>query len=198
MFGVFYLLGCRRAGKDVSTVLDCEFKLEGTGVNHIRKATVADASRVAEILVFTKRMNYRSIFHNDQVSFGEMQVLPLAQEYLNRPERLENIWVYDDEFVKGMVHVENGWIQELYVDSFFQNAGIGTRLVRFAIRQFDVQRLYVLEKNGRAIWFYQKEGFSLTLDRQVEQGTTEYVVKMERQKPASPQPQKCSFISQGV
>ena len=82
--------------------------LEGTGVNHIRKATVADASRVAEILVFTKRMNYRSIFHNDQVSFGEMQVLPLAQEYLNRPERLENIWVYDDEFVKGMVHVENG------------------------------------------------------------------------------------------
>ena len=34
--------------------------------------------------------------------------------------------------------------------------------------------------------------------RQVEQGTTEYVVKMERQKPASPQPQKCSFISQGV
>ena len=172
--------------------------LEGTGVNHIRKAMVADASRVAEILVFTKRMNYRSIFHNDQVSFGEMQVLPLAQEYLNRPERLENIWVYDDEFVKGMVHVENGWIQELYVDSFFQNAGIGTRLVRFAIRQFDVQRLYVLEKNGRAIWFYQKEGFSLTLDRQVEQGTTEYVVKMERQKPASPQPQKCSFISQGV
>lgn len=167
-------------------------------MNHIRKATAADASRVAEILVFTKRMSYRSIFRDDRVSFGEMQVLPLAQEYMARPERLENIWVYDDEFVKGMVHIENGWIQELYVDCFFQNAGIGTRLVRFAIRQFDVQRLYVLEKNDRAIWFYQKHGFYLTRDRQVEQGTTEYVVKMERQDPLMTQPQKCSFLSQGV
>ena len=28
----------------------------------IRHATIADASRIAEILIFTKRMNYRKIF----------------------------------------------------------------------------------------------------------------------------------------
>lgn len=44
----------------------------------IRKATLQDVSRIAEILIFTKRMNYRFIFRNDKVSFGEMQVLPLA------------------------------------------------------------------------------------------------------------------------
>ena len=30
--------------------------------NMIRQATMADASRIAEILIFTKRMNYRKIF----------------------------------------------------------------------------------------------------------------------------------------
>lgn len=39
---------------------------EGTFMDHIRKAVVQDASRIAEILIFTKRMNYRKIFHNDR------------------------------------------------------------------------------------------------------------------------------------
>ena len=69
----------------------------------IRRATVEDASRIAEILVFTKRMNYRKIFQNDKVSFGEIQVYPLAKEYIENPESLENIWVYEDEFVKKMI-----------------------------------------------------------------------------------------------
>ena len=41
-------------------------------MGQIRRAVVADASRLAEILVFTKRMNYRPIFQNDPVSFGSM------------------------------------------------------------------------------------------------------------------------------
>ncbi len=53
----------------------------------IRKATAADASRIAEILVFTKRMNYRHIFQDDKGSFGELQVLPLAQSYLADPKK---------------------------------------------------------------------------------------------------------------
>ena len=64
---------------------------------------------------------------------------------------MENIWVYDDEFVKGLIHIEGDWIQELYVDYFFQNKGIGAMLIAFAIRKFDVRHLYVLEKNTRAI-----------------------------------------------
>ncbi|HHV31503.1 hypothetical protein [Caproiciproducens sp. LBM24188] len=63
----------------------------------IRNATEKDASRIAEILIFSKRVAYRSIFQNDKVSFGEMQVLPLAMEYIKNPELLEHIFVYDDE-----------------------------------------------------------------------------------------------------
>ncbi len=149
-------------------------------MNHIRKSVIQDASRLAEILIFTKRMNYRKIFHDDKVSFGEMQVFPLVQDYIANPEKLENIWVYDDEFVKGMLHIERNQLIELYVDSFFQNEGIGTRLIEFAIQEFNISKLFVLEKNSGAIRFYQRHGFSLTQERQLEEGTTEYIVKMER------------------
>lgn len=149
-------------------------------MEHIRKAAVEDASRIAEILIFTKRVHYRSIFHNDRVSFGEMQVFPLAKEYIEHAEKLENIWVYDDEFVKGMIHIEGDWMKELYIEPFFQHRGIGAQLIDFAISEFDVRYLFVLEKNESAIRFYQKHGFILTQERQLEQGTTEFIVKMER------------------
>ncbi len=149
-------------------------------MSHIRKAAIEDASRLAEILIFTKRMNYREIFHDDKVSFGEMQVLPLAQAYIDTPEKLENIWVYDDEFVKGMLRMEGNKIIELYVDSFFQNKGIGAELIEFAIQMFHASSLFVLEKNSSAIRFYQRHGFRLTQERKLEEGTTEYIVKMER------------------
>lgn len=115
----------------------------------IRKATIQDISRIAEILIFTKRMNYRFIFQNDKVSFGELQVLPLAQEYLSNPEKLKNIWVYDDEFVKAMIHVEDNRILELYVDCFFQSEGIGGKLVDFAVEELDAEYLFVLEKKSQ-------------------------------------------------
>ena len=146
----------------------------------IRKATITDASRIAEILIFTKRMNYRSIFCNDKVSFGEMQVYPLAKEFIEFPENLENIWVYDDEFVKGMIRLKDDWIQELYVDIFFQNQGLGAALIHFAITQMNCKYLWVLEKNKRAIDFYTVHGFMITGEKQLEEGITEYIIKMER------------------
>lgn len=146
----------------------------------VRHATVADASRIAEILVFSKRMNYRKIFHNDKVSFGEMQVYPLARDYIDDPSKLEGIWIYDDEFVKGMIHLEGKEVAELYVDPFFEKEGIGCRLIQYGIERYDCDSLWVLEKNIGAIRFYQKHGFMLTENKRFEQGTEELVVQMKR------------------
>lgn len=143
----------------------------------IRNARVEDASRIAEILVFTKRMNYRKIFQDDKVSFGEIQVYPLAKEYIENPDRLKGVWVYDDEFVKGMLHLEGDRIEELYVDSFFENGGIGGRLIEFAIGK-NGRYLWVLEKNADARRFYEKHGFTATGARRLQEGTTEYVIEM--------------------
>ena len=122
----------------------------------IRRATMGDASRLAEILIFAKRVHYRSIFNDDRVSFGEMQVLPLARAFVANPEAL---------------------------DPFFQGQGIGKSLMDFAIRELDVRYLFVLEKNHKAIRFYQNNGFPLTQERQVEPGTPEFIVRMEREIP---------------
>ena len=146
----------------------------------IRHATIADASRIAEILIFAKRMNYRNIFKNDKVSFGEMQVYPLAKRYIDNSDELKGMWVYDDEFVKGIININGKQIVELYVDSFFENQGIGSILIKYAIEQLDCDFLWVLEKNIKAIRFYQKHGFVITEEKQYERGTIEYIVKMKR------------------
>lgn len=146
----------------------------------IRKAEAADASRLAEILIFAKRVRYRPIFQNDLVSFGAMQVLPLALEYRDSPKKREGVWVYDDGFVKGMVHLADREVRELYVDPFFQGQGIGGALLDFAVREHGADCLWVLEKNEGAIAFYRSHGFSLTGERRLEEGTSEYIARMGR------------------
>lgn len=144
----------------------------------IRQATINDASRIAEILIFTKRMNYRRIFQDDKVSFGEMQVYPLAKEYIDNPKKLEEIWVYDDEFVKGMIHINGTQIEELYVDTFFENQGIGAKLIDYAIEKYQCNWVWVLEKNTQAMRFYERHGFKITGEKQLQEGTTEFIIKM--------------------
>ena len=146
----------------------------------IRKATIKDISRIAEILVFVKRMNYRAIFRNDAVSFGEIQVIPVAERY-SRPEILENIWVYEaDGIVKGLIRIVGKEVVELYVEHFFQGQGIGAELIEFAKKEHDVKSLWVLEKNVNAIRFYEAHGFHLTDKKILEEGTPEYKAMMER------------------
>lgn len=146
----------------------------------IRKATIEDISRIAEILVFVKRMNYRSIFQNDAVSFGEIQVIPVAEMYSD-PEILDSIWVCEtDGIVKGLIRIEGKEVVELYVEHFFQGQGIGAELMEFAKKEFDVRKLWVLEKNVNAIRFYGSHGFHITDNKTLEEGTPEYKVLMER------------------
>lgn len=145
----------------------------------IRKANEEDLSRIAEILVFVKRMNYRRIFLNDEFSFNELQVIKVADEYLEKG-KLKYIYLYDDGIVKGLIHIERNEIVELYVDHFFEDQGIGSALMDFAKTFFPVNYLWTLEKNSEAIRFYEKNGFHLTDNRKLETGTVEYLVMMKR------------------
>lgn len=147
-------------------------------VQKIRKAVFQDLSRIAEILVFVKRVNYRPIFKNDAYSFGELQVLSVAEKYA-APDILNHIWVYDDGIVKGMIHIEGREIRELYVDSFFQNQGVGAELIEFAKTEFSADFLWALEKNTDAIHFYERHGFRRTKTKKLEEGTTEYLILLE-------------------
>lgn len=155
----------------------------------IRQATKNDVSRIAEILVFSKRMNYRAIFQNDAYSFGELQVDAVAKQY-DDEEILSHTRVYTEtladrylgtgaEIVKGVVEVVDNEIRTLYVDSFFVGEGIGGELVEYAKRTLDGRFLWVLERNERAIRFYMRHGFVLSGERIPEPDTDEYLVRLE-------------------
>ena len=143
----------------------------------IRRAIDRDASRIAEISVFSKRMNYREIFRNDVVSFGEIQVYPLAKEYTEHPEILKNFYVYEDDFVKGFIHIQDTQILELYVDTFFVNQGIGGKLLDFSVSS-NCNSLWVLEKNTNAQRFYLRHGFTPSGGRKLEVGTEQFIIEM--------------------
>lgn len=129
----------------------------------IRKAENKDISRIAEIIVFTKRVTYRPIFKNDFVSFNEMQVV-FEIERLKQPKELENIYVFDDGIVKAVVKVEeiDGMVKisEFFVDTFFQGNGIGTKILHTIVEKNSKDLfLYVLDKNERSVKFYENFGF---------------------------------------
>lgn len=149
-------------------------------MKNIRNAKQQDISRIAEILVFVKRINFRPIFQDDAFSFGELQVLSVAKEFTDHPSILNHIWVYDDGIVKGFICIDGQEVKQLYVDYFFESAGIGGKLLEFAIKQYDVCYLWALEKNERALAFYNKHGFYYKGIWQYEEGTTEHLLKMER------------------
>jgi len=145
---------------------------------HIRRAERKDASRIAEILVFGNRVNFYPIFREDEYSFGELQVVPMAKKY-EEDELLSRTFVYDDGIVRGVIQVKGDEVEKLYVDSFFTGRGIGGQLIEYAKEKLGVTWLWALEKNVDAIRFYERHGFRLTGEKVFEEGTEEYLVKME-------------------
>ena len=147
---------------------------------NIRKLTVNDLSRIAEIFIFNNRINYFPIFKDEHYSFGELQVVSFVDYWKQNKEIMDNVYVYDDGIVKGFIEIHDTEIYKLYVDPFFQNNLIGKALITFAIENYKVNYLWALEKNTKAISFYQKYGFHITKYRKFEEDTTEYLIKLER------------------
>lgn len=146
----------------------------------IRQAQEKDLSRIAEILVYNNRVNYFPIFKDEGYSFGKLQVMSVAGEYLRDKERLQNTFVFDDGIIRGFIQLSGREIQKLYVDTFFQNRGIGAALLSFAIRERQSDFLWALEKNTKALRFYERHGFYPAEERRLEEGTSEYLVKLKR------------------
>lgn len=147
---------------------------------NIRKAIPSDVGRIAEILVYNNRLNYYPIFQDIQYSFVEFNVLDVAKQLLEDDEFVENCFLYDDSVVRGFVCVIDHEIKKLYVDSFFQGIGIGTELIRYAIDELHANHLWALEKNARALKFYQSHGFRISDEKTYEEGTTEYLIHLFR------------------
>ena len=146
-------------------------------MNSIRLATIEDVNRIAEIVVFNYRLNFYPIFQDAEFYFKELQVSKLMDAY---KDLLSNLYVFDDGVVKGFIQIENKEVKKLFVEPVLQGQSIGSELLKYAIDEFDVNYLWALEKNEKAIRFYERHGFHITDEKKLEEGTSEYLVLLKR------------------
>ena len=146
-------------------------------MNYIRQAKIDDLGRIAEIFVFNYRLNFYPIFQEDTFYFEDLTVFNMVESFA---KELDSIWVYDDGVVKGFIQIEKREVRRLFVEPTLQGKSIGADLLEYGIAEKDVDFLWVLEKNIKAIVFYKKHGFDTTNKKKYEEDTIEFLVRMER------------------
>ena len=143
----------------------------------IRKATLNDCSRIAEIHVFGWRCAYKDFISLDYL-FNKMTVKKREEkftEYLSVDEKTNETFVYEeDNIVKGFMTTgdcrdgdkdHNTFeLWGIYIDPLFQRQHIGARLVDYCVEDAIKRNkkeivLWVFEKNNDSIEFYKKMGF---------------------------------------
>jgi len=145
--------------------------------NFVRKANRKDLSRIAEILVFNYRLFFYPIFKSDEYYFEELSVPSLMKEF---ESALDSLYVYDDGVVKGFIKIEGTYIARLFVEPVLQNGSIGSRLLEYAMKEHHADHLWALEKNTKAIRFYERHGFTATGEKKLEDDTTEYLILLKK------------------
>ena len=93
---------------------------------------------------------------------------------------IDSLYVYDDGVIKGFIKIEGTYIARLFVEPVLQNGSIGSRLLEYAINEHNADYLWALQKNEKAIRFYERHGFKVTGEKKLEDGTTEYLILMKK------------------
>jgi GNAT superfamily N-acetyltransferase len=125
---------------------------------NLRSAQVADASRLAEIYLASRKryISYAPLAHTDA------EILMWIQHTLI-PDGGVTVAILDSTLV-GFLAVSQGdrfrWIDHLYLDPSLVGAGIGSSLVELAkIQLHPPIRLYTFQQNDGARRFYRRHGF---------------------------------------
>lgn len=119
----------------------------------IRRLQKKDVNRVAELWLDTNLKAHD--FIPAQYWRGNYD---LVKEMLSQAE----VYVYEDgQKIQGFIGLDGDYIEGIFVSDEMQSQGIGKALVDFIKAQKTKLRLNVYQKNVRAIYFYQKEGFEI-------------------------------------
>ena len=139
----------------------------------IRRLQKVDINRVADIWLKTNLEAHD--FISEQYWSGNYEavkkMLPQAEVY-----------VYEDnKIIQGFVGVQDEYIEGIFVSGQMQSHGIGKALLDYIKNKKVRLQLNVYQKNGRAMSFYQREGFTIQSERLDEfTGEKEYVMEWNR------------------
>ncbi|WP_242824831.1 hypothetical protein [Lachnoanaerobaculum sp. OBRC5-5] len=81
---------------------------------------------------------------------------------------MDSIWVYDYGVVKGFIQIEKREVRRLFVEPTLQGKSIGADLLEYGIAEKDVDFLWVLEKNIKAIVFIRNMVLTLQIKRNMK------------------------------
>ena len=92
------------------------------------------------------------------------------------------VYVYtSNNKILGFIGLNGDYIAGIFVSTFVQSKGIGTKLLNYTKSKKDKLNLSVYLKNKRAINFYSKEGFqTIEEDLDVETNEKEFLMSWEK------------------
>lgn len=118
----------------------------------IRQATEADLPAVARLhrLVRQTCLPFLPDLHTvaEDLEFFRVRVFHDCE-----------IWVAGDDVISGFCACRDGWIDHLYITPAQQGLGLGSALLAKVKERQIALRLWVFQRNSRAIRFYEARGF---------------------------------------
>ena len=117
----------------------------------IRKIKVTDYPRLMEIWESAVLSTHDFLKEEDFLYYKER--LPVYFQYVN-------LFGFEQEGILiGFMGIAEGNLEMLFIDNKYRGAGIGKKLITYAIDNLQVTKVDVNEQNVQAVGFYEYMGF---------------------------------------
>lgn len=92
---------------------------------------------------------------------SNQEIEALKPAVLKGLQMIDQLYVYDEDKIRGFMGVEGEKIEMLFVDAKVRGQGIGKKLLLYGLKQLKVKYVDVNEQNQQGFDFYTHFGFEL-------------------------------------
>ena len=134
----------------------------------IRKIKVTDYPRLMEIWESAVSSTHDFLKEEDFLYYKER--LPVYFQYVN-------LFGFEQEGILiGFMGIAEGNLEMLFIDNKYRGAGIGKKLITYAIDNLQVTKVDVNEQNVQAVGFYEYMGFNIYKRSNLDGEGKEYLI----------------------
>ena len=134
----------------------------------IRKIKVTDYPRLMEIWESAVLSTHDFLKEEDFLYYKER--LPVYFQYVN-------LFGFEQERILiGFMGIAEGNLEMLFIDNKYRGAGIGKKIITYAIDNLQVTKVDVNEQNVQAVGFYEYMGFNIYKRSNLDGEGKEYLI----------------------